>query len=136
MRAAVASKYEPLTRHLRAQNGDSVKMKFSEIERIIGAKLPPSADRNRAYWSNNAANSVLTRAWLDAGFRSEQVDLVGRRLVFRRVGSEAAQSREAAKEKMSMFGCMAGTVVVHGDLTEPADPELADFLTQAYGPFA
>ena len=35
-----------------------------------------------------------------------------------------------------MFGCMAGTVVVHGDLTEPADPELADFLAQAYGPFA
>src|SRR5580698_6302031 len=90
--AGAATKYEPLTRYLRAQSADVLRMKFSDIERVIGAKLPPSAGYNRAYWSNNPANSVLTKAWLAAGFRSEQVDLAARKLVFRR----AEPSRAAA----------------------------------------
>ena len=147
---ASASKYEPLTRHLRAQPADVVRMKFSDIERVIAAKLPPSAGRNRAYWSNNASNSVLTRAWLAAGFRSEQVDLAARTLVFRRSPRGAAdatagfaeapaasfQIKDSKMEKPSLFGCLAGTVVVNCDLTEPADPELAAYLEETYGPFA
>lgn len=144
------SKYEPLARYLRGQSGDSVRMKFSDIERVIGCKLPRSADTHRAYWSNNASNNVLTRAWLAAGFRSEQVDLAGRKLVFRRAErSEAMQAGGfsegpsaplpvdgSAQEQPALFGCMAGTVVVNGDLTEPADPELAAYLDEAYGPAA
>jgi hypothetical protein len=150
MNEAGASKYEPLARHLKAQSADLVRMKFSEIERVIGAKLPPSADHNRAYWSNNAANSVLTKAWLAAGFRSEQVDLAARKVVFRRMETVASgrtggfaeasgapfQAMESGMKKPSMFGCMAGTIVVNCDLTEPADPELAAYLDETYGPFA
>ncbi len=150
MSGAVATKYDPLARHLKAQRADLVRMKFSDIERIIGAKLPPSADHNRAYWSNNAANSVLTKAWLAAGFRSEQVDLAARKIVFRRAETVASggaggfadalgapfQAMESTMKKPSMFGCMAGTIVVNCDLTEPADPELADYLDETYGPFA
>jgi hypothetical protein len=144
-----ASKYEPLARYLRAQRSDVVRMKFSDIERVIGAKLPPSADRNRAYWSNNASNSVMTRAWLAAGFRSEQVDLAARTLAFRRIGprdarttgsaeapAEALQAKGSELDKLSLFGCMAGTVVVNCDLTEPADPALGAYLDETYGPFA
>ena len=146
MRASAASKYEPLTRHLRAQVADTVRMRFSDIERVIGAKLPPSAAHNRAYWSNNTSNSVLTKAWLAAGFRSEQVDLAGRELVFRRTASRravtptgfseapaASYPREDSMQEPSLFGCMAGTIIVKGDLTEPADPELPDYLDEAYG---
>jgi len=142
-----ASKYEPLTRYLHAHSADVVRMKFSDIERVIGAKLPPSADHNRAYWSNNAANSVLTKAWLAAGFRSEQVDLAARKLVFRRAEASRAaavlaeepaafQAKGTQMQKLSLFGCMAGAVVVHGDLTEPADPTLAAYLDEKYGPAA
>jgi len=145
-----SSKYAPLARYLRAQSGDSVRMKFSDIERVIGAKLPRSADTNRAYWSNNASNSVMTRAWLAAGFRSEQVDLAGRKLVFRRIerseATPAAGFSKAAsppltvsgssRERPALFGCMAGTVVVNADLAEPADPDLAAYLDEAYGPAA
>jgi hypothetical protein len=138
------SKYEPLTRHLAAQSGESVRMKFSEIERVIGAKLPPSARAHRSYWSNNAENNVMTRAWLAAGFRSADVDLAGGKLTFRRGTpsgfSEAPappfREEEEMTPKPSPFGCMAGTVVVLTDLTEPADPELADYLDKAYGPIA
>jgi hypothetical protein len=144
------SKYEPLTRHLKAQRAHVVRMKFSDIERVIGAKLPPSADHNRAYWSNNGSNSVMTKAWLAAGFRSEQVDLTARALVFRRIEQGAAaaatgfaeapaapfQAKDSQMQTPSPFGCMAGTIIVNADLTEPADPDLAAYLDETYGPFA
>jgi hypothetical protein len=144
------SKYALLTGHLRAHSGVTVRMRFTDIERVIGAKLPPSADSHRSYWSNNASNNVMTKAWLAAGFRSEQVDLAARSVVFRRIQRDAAAGATgfaeapaaafAAKgskmQKPSLFGCMAGTVVVNCDLTEPADPSLGAYLDETYGPFA
>ena len=64
-------------------------MTFGEIERIIGAKLPPSALKHRPWWSNNPSNSVITHAWLRAGYRTEKVDMEGRRLVFRKSALDA-----------------------------------------------
>ena len=60
-------------------------MTFREIEKITGAKLPPKAQHHRAWWSNNPDNNVMTKVWLAAGFESAQVDMEGRKLVFRRV---------------------------------------------------
>jgi hypothetical protein len=139
--AASSRKYEPLTRHLAAQRGDALRMKFSEIERVLGAKLPPSARTHRAFWSNNAANNVMTKAWLAAGFRSAEVDLDGAALTFRRVsargtGFAAPFEDEETTMTPSLFGCMAGTVAINCDLTEPADPALAAYLEETYGPFA
>jgi hypothetical protein len=138
-----AAKYAPLTRHLAAQTRDAVAMSFADIERVLGAKLPPSARALRSFWSNNAANNVMTQAWLAAGFRSAEVDLAVRRLTFRRAASAAAFNEaptpylfEEPKMQSSPFGCMAGTVVVNADLTEPADPDLAAYLDEAYGPVA
>src|SRR5882757_7476799 len=79
------SKYDALGAFLKNQQSDRVPMSFAEIERVTGARLPPSAAKHRPWWSNNPDNSVMTRVWLDAGFESEQVDMAGRKLVFRRV---------------------------------------------------
>lgn len=121
------TKYQPLTTHLRVQRADQVRMSFAEIERVIRAKLPRSADSYRAWWSNNPTNNVMTQAWLEAGFESEQVDLAGRKLVFRRVRavSAAPAPRDRASGKPALFGWLRGTVAATGDLTEPADPEWA-----------
>ena len=43
-------KYEPLAQFLRKQQTHEVRLTFSEIERIVGAKLPPSARKQRAWW--------------------------------------------------------------------------------------
>ena len=134
MSAVSSSKYQPLTAHLRSQRASRVPMSFAEIERVVGTKLPPSAGSHRAWWSNNPTNNVMTRAWLEAGFQSEQVDLDGRRLVFRRVvtgapsvGSEDSLHCEgaASSRKLGLFGWLRGTVVSTGDLMEPADPDWA-----------
>lgn len=121
MSATSTSKYQPLTTHLAAQRSARVPMSFAEIERVLGAKLPRSAATHRAWWSNNPDNNVMTRAWLDAGFQSEQVDIEARRLVFRRATREASQA--AGANKLALFGCLRGTVTSAVDLTEPTDPE-------------
>jgi hypothetical protein len=120
-------KYDPLTSYLRAKGSAQVRMSFAEIERVIGTKLPPSAGAHRAWWSNNSMNNVMTKAWLAAGYQSEQVDLAGKKLVFSRVAtvgpSANASSGADASAKLALFGRLKGTVVIMGDLTEPADPD-------------
>ena len=131
-------KYEPLTEFLRRQPGAVVRMSFDEIERVIGAKLPPSATHHRGWWSNNPQNNVMTKAWKDAGFESEDVDMNTRRVAFRRVrsggaGDTGAPSADVTnKDRHPLIGWMKGTVTVAEgvDLTQPADPEWGE---AAYG---
>lgn len=78
------SKYEPLTQFLRANQTSEIPMTFAEIEKIVGFRLPLKSSGHRAWWSNNPSNSVMTKAWLAAGYVTERVDMGSRRLVFRR----------------------------------------------------
>ena len=141
------SKYEPLERFLRGQGADEVPMTFAEIERILDAKLPNSKS-NRAWWSNNPNNNVMTLAWLNAGYLTEKVDLKNHRVVFRRIGKDRVgplsdEDRKhlargkrwygddgVEKTRHPLFGWMKGSVSIPAgvDLTEPADPEWADRL--------
>ena len=129
-------KYEPLTEFLKKQPGSEVRMSFAQIERVIGCKLPPVAQRHRAWWSNSSTNNVMTQAWLDAGFRSEQVDMESGRLVFRRdKTTEGSSMSSGAKQgRHPLFGWMKGTVTIPPgvDLTEPADPEWADRIDREF----
>src|ERR1700748_375305 len=84
-------KYEPLGPFLHKQRTHEVRLTFGEIERIVGTKLPLSARKQRAWWSNNPDNSVMTKVWLAAGFRSEQVDMEARKVVFRRMSKTPGQ---------------------------------------------
>ncbi|HID68207.1 MAG TPA: hypothetical protein EYP31_08120, partial [Roseibacterium sp.] len=104
------------------------------IESVIDDSLPASARKHRAWWSNNPSNSVITYAWLAAGYKTSAVNMESETLVFRRTGGSppaapaAAGSLDPADEPPAIFGCMKGTITfVEGvDLTKPADPEWAD----------
>ena len=102
-------------------------MTFAEIERIVGAKLPPSARKHRPWWSNNASNSVITHAWRNAGYKTAQVDMAGETLVFEKSddGGSGDGVPTLAKKEHPIFGFMKGTVTIPPgvDLTEPADPD-------------
>jgi hypothetical protein len=130
MKAAM-SKYSPLGDYLRKQRMTRVPMTFAQIERLIGAKLPNS-QRYPAWWSNNPFNNVMTQIWLDAGFKTEEVDVASRKLVFRKVddtkpsgGASRSSDNAGAPEPHPLIGWMKGAVrIAPGvDLTEPADPE-------------
>lgn len=127
------SKYERLGEFLRSQPAESVPLSFADIERITNAILPASAHKHRPWWSNNPTNSVMTQVWLDAGFESEQVDMAGRRLVFRRVRTPATDAAQPSvtSERMQehpLRGALKGMArIAPGvDLTAPADPTWAD----------
>lgn len=117
------NKYEPLQEHLKNRGMEEVPMDFSEIERVLNSKLPPSARKYRAWWSNNPSNSVMTYSWLNAGYRTSQVNLEGERVVFIKTDSDhKPQSKPVPPNAGQLFGCMKGTVTVSIgiDLTEPS----------------
>ena len=113
-------KYERLNEFLKGQTAIEVPMTFAEIETLIGDSLPASARKHRPWWSNNPSNSVITHAWLKAGYKTERVDMGSERLVFRRVSrpvpSSTTKPSAIADEQGSMdilaglYGCMEGTV--------------------------
>lgn len=81
----MSSKYDALGDYLASRPTTEVLLSFSDIENIIGTRLPEKAVNYPAWWSNNPSNNTMTKVWLEAGFRTEKVDIGGRRLVFRRV---------------------------------------------------
>jgi len=120
------SKYGRLGEFLKAQRAKEIPLTFAEIERVIGAKLPANSPQYPAWWSNNPLNNVMTKVWLEAGFRTEQVDTKARKVVFRRV--DQGPNRPSAPKKTGrhpIFGALKGlTHVPEGvDLTAPADPD-------------
>jgi hypothetical protein len=50
-------------------------MRFSDIEELLGFPLPRSARRHAAWWSNSGGAHVQSLAWMNAGYRTEDVDL-------------------------------------------------------------
>ena len=58
------AKYDPLALHLSKRHKRKVRLKFKQIERIIGSRLPPSARKHGSWWSGNSA------VWLHNGWRA------------------------------------------------------------------
>ncbi len=128
------SKYDPLLSYLSQSDDDAVPMGFSEIEHVLGFELPPSSRRQRAWWSNNPTNNVMTRAWLDAGFETANVDMAGEKLMFKKMRSAAKKPLPVAGDntprRSPLFGALQGMLTLPADLdlTQPADPHWADLL--------
>ena len=132
------SKYAALEAYLRESGQDTVPMTFADIARVIGADLPPSAFKHRPWWSNNPSNSVITNSWLKAGYKTENVDMAAKKLVFVKAaqypppsGSGALALQDAAPAHAAasggflsnVFGALEGTVTIKPgtDLTAPID---------------
>lgn len=120
------SKYQPLQDYLANSKSNSISMTFSEIEEVLGFKLPESSHKYRAWWSNNASNNVMTEAWMNAGFITEEVDLAGEKLKFSKANDNSSprlKSQHNIKKPTfrSIFGALKGQMVIlpDVDLTEP-----------------
>ena len=61
------NKYSPLTKFLLEQNKTTIQLTFSEINKIIGINLPPTAYKWDPIWNNSHGGS-LSRSWLEAGY--------------------------------------------------------------------
>ena len=77
------SKYHPLFEHLLFSGQNELSMTFAEIERVIGASLPPSARSREEWWSNSPRGHSQARAWMRASYSASRVDLVGQTVIFK-----------------------------------------------------
>jgi hypothetical protein len=97
------SKYGGLAGYLKFRGSftDVVKLSFAKVDGIIGDNLPMSAYKTEKWWSNTPTN-VHSRAWLDAGWNAEEVNLKEGYVVFRKVKRVQVRSfrRKASRGKI------------------------------------
>jgi hypothetical protein len=120
--------YEPITHYLTRAPGNSARLTFSQLEKIIGRPLPKSAYRHREWWSNNPTGHSHARSWTGAGWRTEKVDLEKHVLVFSRQARLPGSSPDSDVGRIpDPFGAMRGTVTFlpRVDLTAPTGEEWA-----------
>jgi len=91
------SKYDRLGSYLkfRAAFTNMVKLTLTKIDGIIGDNLPISAYRSEEWWSNSL-NNTHARAWLEAGWETQEVNLKEGYVVFKKVESATKPQRKKA----------------------------------------
>lgn len=133
---ALVGVYDPLGDYLRRNGGALIPMSFAQVAAAAGHRLPASAYKHRPWWANEERGHSHAKAWLSAGYETEQVDMQSKKLVFRRVSagapsgmSETPRGFAPAEKKLGghpLIGAMKGTFWIdpEWDLTKPAlDPE-------------
>jgi hypothetical protein len=121
-------KYNLLRAHLAGLSADRVAMSFAAVAAAARVKLPASAYRYVQWWENDPIHHVQAKAWIEAGYRTEQVDLAGQKLVFARTRERGvSEMKEEFAHRPSsgqhpLFGAMKGTFTIEPgyDLTRPA----------------
>ena len=107
------SKYGPLKQFLESLSPSESDrtLSFGEVERILGARLPPSAYTHRAWWSNQSspAGHPHAQAWLAAGWKVDSVSFPDRWVRFRRTALPSARKALATTaESIATPGSRAG----------------------------
>ncbi len=77
------SKYQPLQDYLRGSSQNEIILTFKEIEDIINYTLPKSAWTKKAWWSNRTKGAWQSLAWMEIGYRVENLDLEKETVTFR-----------------------------------------------------
>jgi hypothetical protein len=87
-------KYDPLYRRLMSSTEPTLRFTFAEIERILGEELPPSARRHQAWWANEREGThVHALSWLDAGYKTQRLDVNAGTVEFVRSSARATRER-------------------------------------------
>jgi hypothetical protein len=85
----MTGKYAPLESYLRSlpKNKKQITLDFEQIEKILNAKLPSSAYEDQRWWEHETeGNHKSTRAWSNAGWKIESLDVNEKRVKLVRIG--------------------------------------------------
>jgi DNA-binding transcriptional regulator YiaG len=78
------SKYYPLYKFLEESQEQEVVLTFTAVEALLQSALPPSARRQRGWWSNRESRALQAAAWRNAGYEMAELNLEEERVLFRR----------------------------------------------------
>ncbi len=76
-------RYAKLNEFFLRKHEKRVKLSFEQIEKLLERKLPDSAIQYRAFWANDPKHSQA-KAWLEAGWCVEAVNMEGKEIIFGR----------------------------------------------------
>jgi len=97
------SKYNVLKIYLESIESDTVEitLSFSELEKILGFKLPDSAYVHRPWWANPSSpkQHPYAQSWLAAGWRVESVNQEKKWVRFLRKGISHPKSLSSISKK-------------------------------------
>jgi hypothetical protein len=133
-------KYAGLKSYLASQRQPRIRLSFAEVARRAGVRLPGSAYDHPAWWANDSKSHVQAKAWLEAGYKTENVDLAAQSVEFvraepgrrgvREMQQTEFQHQSGIAKKHPMAGALKGTfsIAPGWDLTRPSldDDELAE----------
>lgn len=89
-RRAIYERLRAFFTHLPSHQ-EQLALTYSELEEIIGQKLPKTALQDRTWWANTKS-SPQGSSWVSAGWRLESIFLVAETAVFRRKGNNPLRS--------------------------------------------
>jgi len=95
------SKYDPLHRFFQRLEAEHWRPTFMELERMLGFDLPAGARKKRGWWEASAAGNSHARAWTDAGWRVQDVDLEQQAVNFVRARERAEEAVHDMRERLS-----------------------------------
>lgn len=78
---SVGKKYRFLADNLYSSGENSVRLTFSDIEKILNDRLPESAYRHKAFWANTDSHSIAL-SWLSVGYQTVEVSMEDKYVVF------------------------------------------------------
>ncbi len=130
------TKYWPLTSYLEHCKQDEITLKFDEIEKILGFKLPPSARDYPANWSNTET-LALPVSWLNAGYRTHDVNMIEGIVHFTKNGTapvyieKSVLRKEKNKERLNPEMTQKDEIILH--LTDKGTMTHRDLSIAMYG---
>lgn len=82
----VSGKYRPLFVWLQKQGevNRNIQLTFEQVEKILGDQLPPTARTHQSWWANDSVGHRHSHAWLRAGWRVSEYDLVEETVTFQK----------------------------------------------------
>jgi len=133
-------KYATLRGYLSARTERRIAMSFAEVAAAAKVKLPASAFRYPQWWQNDAEHHVQAKAWIEAGYKTENVDLDAQHVEFVRTAAPVRGVRELPEafepkpgdpvKVHPAYGALKGTFTIRDwDVTKPAldEDELAEW---------
>ena len=97
-----AAKYDGLGGYLKFRGSftDTVRLGFARIDGIIGDNLPMDAYKSAGWWDNTSSR-LHAKAWLEAGWEVQEVNLKEGYVVFKKVRDVPIRKRGSHQIKKS-----------------------------------